>query len=575
MVELLREDCGRRVSFITFTRTSRRDTCRKLEDCLAAGDSDVELEFPRASTLHGYAKAIVHRYGSAIDRRSDFSILVENKDEKTLVLGEVVDDLGLDLDIPAVSEALSKFRARGEWPQGFLRGPEDRERFLRNLDCLLVLYNAFDLEGLVAAACQILEGRAIDLPPVYLQVDEYQDLNPNDQRLVQLAASHPSSEVVVVGDDAQSIYGFRHAHHEGLRELWDSPDWETVRFHECHRLPGHVLNAAAALVAREGYLGAELTPCPQNDRNILALQCTRPQYQAQAVARQIRDLMSTATTSEGDALRYRDILVLCPTRDLATNMMRRLEGELGIPTREHARSSIPDDHWRLLLVLRILHRNDGLALRQWLPLLGLAPSKITEIRRAAMDSGESFYSFCAGLREPTIVNTFVALERLRNSGGHPERFRRALREFPNLVLEDDFFPQLGLTIDEATQEIRGIGSLIHVIYERFGLIEPESDVAEEDKVLVTTLHSAKGLEAEFVFVTWLNQRYMPMPGRDEREERRLLYVALTRAKQDVVLTFHETFGGRIPRRQLESAMSPFLREIRHNLRVQRVRAADL
>jgi len=132
-------------------------------------------------------------------------------------------------------------------------------------------------------------------------------------------------------------------------------------------------------------------------------------------------------------------------------------------------------------------------------------------------------------------------------------------------------------IDGATREPVAVGLIVRSIYEKFGLLEPESesDVPEEDKVLVTTLHSAKGLESEYVFVTWMNAKYMPMPNRDVSEERRVLYVALTRARQDVILTFHEIFD---PNRHCllgDEVMSPFLHEMRDYLNIQRIRRKDV
>ena len=134
-----------------------------------------------------------------------------------------------------------------------------------------------------------------------------------------------------------------------------------------------------------------------------------------------------------------------------------------------------------------------------------------------------------------------------------------------------------LTIDGATGEPLVIGSIIRSIYEKFGLLETESesDIPEDDEVLVTTMHSAKGLESEYVFVTWMTYKYMPMPQWDVCEERRVLYVALTRAKQDVILTFHEIFDSDERRRWREEAMSPFLQEIRAHLDIQRVSKNDV
>lgn len=90
----------------------------------------------------------------------------------------------------------------------------------------------------------------------------------------------------------------------------------------------------------------------------------------------------------------------------------------------------------------------------------------------------------------------------------------------------------------------------------------------EDKILVTTMYSAKGLEAEFVFVMWLNDSFMPAPGRNVKEELRVLYVALTRATQDVILTFHERYEK--PVYLKAEAMSPFLKKIISHLNIRRI-----
>jgi DNA helicase-2/ATP-dependent DNA helicase PcrA len=98
---------------------------------------------------------------------------------------------------------------------------------------------------------------------------------------------------------------------------------------------------------------------------------------------------------------------------------------------------------------------------------------------------------------------------------------------------------------------------------------------EDDKVLVTTLHRAKGLESEYVFVTWMNSKYMPMPSRDTHEERRVLYVALTRARQDVILTFYKEWQPSKARGLGGEVMSPFLKEIRDYLDIRRVSKKDV
>jgi len=577
MIRLLSEDPPREVSFITFTRMSRRDTRRRIVDVLDMSISEETVfGFPRTSTLHTYAKSLVHRYAARIGRNPNFSVLVENKGETALLLEELVSDLGLQLDTKSVRKGILYFRSTNSWPVDFPASPSERILIMKHFEALLLFYNTFDIEGLVVAARKILEDSADVLPPLYLQVDEYQDLNLNDQQLVQLAASHPSSEVVVVGDDAQSIYGVRHANYQGIRTLWDLTDWKHVSFSDCHRLPVHVQNAARALLMNEEYLG-KLNPCQDNGRKILTLQCTTEKVQMEAVGKKITNLKSNGQNQEGQPLSYKDFIVLCPTASSVKRIAAVLQNQFRIPTKLQARASIPDNYWKLLLVLRMLHSEDSLALRQWLSLSGLSKPKVTKIRCEAMKKSESLYSYCARLTDPRIREIYDALSLLRDTKNDFDSFRRSLAEFPNLSIQEQVLSDMELTIDGATREPLVIGSIIRLIYERFGLLETESesDIPGDDKVLITTMHSAKGLESEYVFVTWMTYKYMPMPQWDECEERRVLYVALTRAKQDVILTFHEIFDSNECRRLRDEAMSPFLREIRDHLDIRLVNKKDV
>jgi superfamily I DNA/RNA helicase len=142
-----------------------------------------------------------------------------------------------------------------------------------------------------------------------------------------------------------------------------------------------------------------------------------------------------------------------------------------------------------------------------------------------------------------------------------------------LFVEDTLFPQVGITINEITKQPTSIGSVIRSIHEKFGLLDPEVDIPDDDKVLVSTMYSAKGLEAEYVFIMWLNATFLPSPDRDVEEDRRVFYVAITRAKQDAIFTFHEKYDG--SRLLKEKAMSPFLQSIGDHLNIRRVKKGDL
>lgn len=573
MINLLKENPDREISFITFTRSSRRDTSAKIVNKLGeAALTSAEGYFPRVSTLYTYAKSLVHKHAKLIGRDSDFSILVEDSGELKILLSELIQDLELDINSRQLGDEISAYRCTSSWPDGGLIPSERSNEVMARFEFLLKFYNTYDLEGLIPASCDILSTLGEDLPQVYLHVDEYQDLNPVDQRFISMLCNHEESEVVVVGDDAQSIYGFRFANPDDIRSIGNSEQWETIILSECHRMPSHVLRAAHSLISEGEYLGSRVNIPEDDGKKIQVFQCTRDDYQIHIVAKTILEELERGSTSE-KKLSYNDFMILCPTGSQVERVSALLRDSFSIPTRRVEKKNIPEDHWRLMLVLRMLNYNDSLALRQWLAIQGINESDILNMRNEAIQSGVSFFEYCSSLEDPKVKAIFTNLNLLRTNNNDLEKFKALLLEFPNLLIDNTLFPEVGMTIIEATGESFSISSIIQHVYEKFGLIDRDGSISEEDSTLVTTMHSAKGLESEIVIIMWLSDRYLPLQGRDPEEELRVLYVALTRAKKDVILTFEERWEstGYLS----GQAISPFLSTISSHLNVRRIRKADL
>lgn len=428
------------------------------------------------------------------------------------------------------------------------------------------------MEGIVWSACEILTRGAENLPPVFLQVDEYQDLNPIDQKLVGLASASQSSQVVVVGDDAQSIYGFRHANPAGIHDLWTSGDWIHESLDECHRLPPHILLAANALVKDRNYLGAQVNLPEPDDNAVLTLRCTKSHLQGGAIAKQIASFRRSSEVT-GAALSYRDFMVLCPNKMQVGKIAQQLEAK-SIPVKTAQGKAMAESVRDFVLLLRLLLGRDSLALRQWLVLAGLGYQEVRALRRQAQKEERSLFDLCEEQQEVRVIRIFEGLQRLRYSQLDPGKFRDALGSFPGLTFDDAFWE----VADEALVHLPFYGKMIAHIRQVHGILEQEHgvDVDEtEDSVLVATMHSSKGLEAEIVFIPWMNDGFMPTAGRDVLEEERVLYVALTRAKRDVVFLFFEKYDTKSKTYLRTEAMSPFLKAIQEYLHIKRVRAEDL
>jgi len=577
MIKLLKENPNREVSFITFTRTSRRDTDKKVKSEVGReAFEEASFEFPRISTLHTYAKSIVHKYAQEVGRQNTFSILINDKNENKLLLSELCNDLNIEIDVDRLYKDLVCYRCANYFPSDSPVPADQRQEILQHYNFLLKFYNTFDMEEIVRSACVILSKANVNFPKVFLQVDEYQDLNPKDQELVKLISSTTGSQIVAVGDDAQSIYGFRHAHFVGIREIWEAKEWEHIRFPKSHRLPTNILRASQSLISGENYLGGEVEIPEDNEKRINTFQCTTSDLQIDVVACLINNIKLNKTNRKGQPLRYADFMVLCPTSSFVNKVAESLENSFNIPTKKKEKATIRDDCWRLLLLLRMLHSNDSLALRQWLNIMRLDDRKIEEIRKEAMRLDQSLFNYCLGLSQENFEDFFNKLKELDECTDNLEEFRRKLLVFPNLQIKESIFDEIGITINEVTQKPNTLGSIIKSIHEKFGLIDSEveisEDIPEEDKVLVATLYSAKGLEAEFVFIMWLNNNFFPAPNRDIKEELRVLYVGMTRAKQDVILTFYEKYDK--SKRKRIKAISPFLQKIVHYINITRLMKSD-
>lgn len=577
MKALLLEDPSRAVSFLTFTRASRRDTEQKVSGAVAKEPSEENKDFglPLAATLHGYAKSLVHRYAKWLGFADEnIRVLDEKMGETDLILREVIHDLQLTVQSGDLHKAVVCYRCTGFWPDWIELSVKLRQAAIEAFDELLRFYSAMDMEGFVWSACDVLSKGVSDLPPLYLQVDEYQDLNPKDQKLVELAGSLERSLVVVVGDDAQSIYSFRHANPNGIRDLWEASDWSHESLDVCYRLPPHILRAANALIAKRGYLGADVQLPDDDGKRVMTLQCTKSDIQPKAIAKEIRRRMAEAQDATDDQLKYGDFMILCPNSKQVAQTVEALSA-LDIPTKTANKETMAPSVWNFLLVLRMLSDRDSLALRQWLENMGLGFLEAVDLRKAAIESNQSLFDLCASRDDPRIMQVFDGLSRLKQCQLDPPKFRDELAKIPGLDPDD----ALWSVVDDSLQHLPFFGRMITHIRELHGILEsgdvPEGADDEEEGVLVATMHASKGLEAAIVFIAWMNDGFMPSGGRDILEEERVLYVALTRAKQDVILLFYEKFDLDKRRPLKEEAMSPFLRSIRQHLDVRRVKAADV
>ena len=464
-------------------------------------------------------------------------------------------------------------KERGELMRACVRLFRAYERECRKLRYL-------DFEDLLVLAVRMLENHPQVLERYTARyrnvlVDEYQDLNLAQERLVELIAS--KSEPFVVGDDDQSIYRFRGASRASLeRFLASFPQTRTMTMGRNRRSSRRIVVAAAALIGKNADRLPKQLVSGTAGPHVELWTCPDGTTEAAAIAARAAGLVERGTL-------LRDIAVLCRTNAIARPIAAALAAE-GLPhvviggRGFHDRAEIRD----VIAMLRIL----------------LDPTDLVAIARAITRPPWSLdpSTALALLRDRGEKSALRALESWAPAASFGQLFEDLASEAMRLDVRDLFFELMnrsryleviGETLDmsEAARVTANVSRFAEMIAEfsenvtdrslnaymhHLELVllsgedeEPAPVETADEAIRVMTIHQAKGLEFEVVFVPGLVEGRLPQSGRSPRfelpasvleplvrgredvvaEERRLLYVAMTRAKRHLFLTRASHYEG--------------------------------
>jgi DNA helicase-2/ATP-dependent DNA helicase PcrA len=440
----------------------------------------------------------------------------------------------------------------------------------------------------------------------HLLIDEFQDTNAIQYAWLRMLAGD-SGRVFVVGDDDQSIYGWRGAKVENVQHfLNDFPDVRTVRLEQNYRSTGNILDAANALIAHnEGRLGKNLWTADPAGKPIQLYAAFNEQDEARFVVEQIDQWLDEGRRADDCAILYR---TTAQSRLFEEYLLRA-----SIPYRVYGgqrffeRTEVKD----ALAYLRLLHNpNDDAAMERVInkPVRALGEKTISLIRIQAREAsltlwqaaGEcvsqgifatragsavsGFINLIEGMRERmqdwTLGNQMQGVIDESNLVAHYEKEPRErmetrienLRELANAA---DAFILPHEDADAGLTELQSF--LSHAALEA-GETQGES---WDDCVQLMTLHSAKGLEFPMVFLAGLedglfpHQRSLEDSGGRLEEERRLCYVGMTRAREQLFISYAEIrrmFGSQNhcrPSRFIDEMPSELLQEIRPRMATSR------
>ncbi len=551
---------------ITFTNTAAGELKQRLIQKLGESGGDIF-----ASTFHSACVKFLRRDAQKIGYENSFTIY-DTADQQTL-MKECIKELEIDdkkYPPRSVLSIISQAKDKLTDPTEFMSQTHG-DFYLSQVARLYELYqrklkknNAMDFDDLIVNTVRLLE----ECPEVlsyyqnrfqYILVDEYQDTNHAQYRLVSLlAAKHQN--LCVVGDDDQSIYKFRGADIGNILGFEkEFKGCQVIKLEENYRSTQTILDAANAVIKHNaGRKGKELWTAQGEGEKIELYTAMNEHAEAYHIADAIRE-------RGGD---LNDVVIL-----YRMNAMSRIVEDAllksAIPykvvggLRFYDRKEIKD----LTSYLRLIQNHgDDVALQRVInePKRGIGPTTVAKVQAVAASEGLTMYAVCQKAEMFEAFNAATA-EKLRNFGKLIAGLRKELDEgmglelFVKTVLE-----RTGMTAalkQEKTVEnqtrLENLDEFISMIQEAVNkdaevtlaqILEDISLISDidnydeaQDTVTLMTLHSAKGLEFPVVFLMGMEEGVFPGMrsfGDDEEieEERRLCYVGITRAKERLFLS---------------------------------------
>ncbi len=548
----------RDVLAVTFTNKAADEMRRRIEDRLGPDSKSAWI-----MTFHALCVRILRRHSEEAGLSRDF--VIYDQDESLSLLKRVIASVGLSDKTYAPRRVLSLLSMQ---KNGRPYSEADvRDYRLEVLNELTVRYNAglraakaVDFDDLLALSARLLEeSDVLERDPRlafrYILVDEYQDTNRLQYRIVRaLASTHKN--ITVVGDEDQSIYSWRGADIRNILEFErDFPGASILRLQENYRSTQAILDAASGLVVKnENRIGKTLRAMRPGGKPVEILVAKDEYEEAQKVATDIQ--------RHGEGLRIACLYRMnAQSRALeeafaGARIRYQVVGAVGF----YARREIRDVVSYLRLILNV---DDDSAFRRVVnvPPRGVGEQTFGVIALAAQRRGVSLWEGLGDVlsSEALPSRTRAALARfasmlnalrdLRESLGPSALvdavvgktgYEALIEEEPSPVREDRLQNLKELRMAAADFEEReGLG--LREFLDRTFLLADADSIRDDAPVLLMTLHAAKGLEFDTVFLVGMEEGLIPHmravqdPGQME-EERRLCYVGMTRAQNRLVLT---------------------------------------
>jgi DNA helicase-2/ATP-dependent DNA helicase PcrA len=515
---------------------------------------------PLLCTFHKFGLLFLKFHIHLLGRQNNF-VVIDTDDKK-----RIIKKINAELPTPLIASEISRYK-------NSLMTPDDayKQAELFNYKQIAEIYgeyekylkenNLVDFDDLIALTYKLLDenpklAEETSQKYQYIMIDEYQDTNELQLKLIQkLCTAH--NNICVVGDDDQSIYGWRGAHIRNIMEFDDDFKGASIfKLEENYRSRAPILKTANALIEHNrSRLGKKLIATRGSGDDVSTLNSNDENEEARKIAIKVQKLLDSGVSASEIAILYR-VNVL--SRSIEDGLNRAGIGyKLVGGVRFYDRAEIKD----LISYIRVITNNhDDFSFKRIVnkPKRGLGKASVDKIELAAHAKGSSIFEY---LKNVDMIE-LEALVKKKNAATL-KKFVADIEDVAKVaqestyefidVLEDTFhLKDIYANMQDAQERILNMdefyglfrdfiknnpdSSLDEFLNEL--TLQSEQDQVEGESIYMMSIHASKGLEFEHVFVIGMEEGFLPLvgDGSDLEEERRLGYVAFTRAKETLTLS---------------------------------------
>ena len=539
---------------ITFTNKAAKEMKDRVENIIGEVSKYIQI-----STFHSFGLRLLRENCKVLGYDHNFVIM--DSDDSLTVIKKILKEMNLDPKVynpRAIRNKISSCKNELITPEMYERyATSEYEKIILDVYKKYVnkleKNNSVDFDDLLILPIKLFK----DYPSIlqkyqerfkYILIDEYQDTNEAQYILTKMLSAKYRN-ITVVGDDFQSIYSFRGANYKNILNFEkDYKDTKLVLLEQNYRSTKNILEAANQVI-KNNKEKKDKNLWTNNDtgEKIKYYRAFNERDEAQYAIRKIKELSNKG-------INYKDVAILYRTNAqsrileeemLKENLPYRVVGSFYF----YNRKEIKD----LIAYLRLIHNSrDNVSLTRVIntPKRGIGLKSIENLARKADLENTSMYDAIDKGKELEFKNTIEDLKRVSEEITLTELIDKVL---DTTGMREELEKEESLEADIRLENLEEFKSITKSFEEREGLISLEdflleislvSDVEEykedDNRISLMTVHSVKGLEFDYVFIVGLEEGIFPhinslMENQELEEERRLMYVAITRAKKDLHL----------------------------------------